>query len=179
MGYSEMSEAAALAKAGSEGLVFLPYLGGERTPHMNPFAKAVWHGLTLRHDRSHMVRSVMEGVAFSLWDSMEVLRELSIRQDRIIASGGGAQSRAWMQILADVFDRPIYRSAITEQACAGAAMAAGCGAGVYRDIGEACAATVRWHAEAVEPECQNTELYRELHGRYQAIYADNQHFMNG
>lgn len=173
MDYASMSDAAATAPAGSGGLLFLPYLGGERSPHMDPYAKAVWHGLTLGHDRSHMIRSVMEGVVFSLKDSLEVMRDLGVRPDRIIASGGGARSDVWMSIQADIFDRAVCRSDIREQACAGAAMAAGCAVGVYKDMREACAEVIRWSDAIVEPDRRRVLLYRELYEVYKEIYVNN------
>lgn len=112
-----MSELAQEAPAGSEGVIFLPYLAGERTPHMDPDACGMFYGLRLAHTKAHMARAVMEGVTFALRDCMEILKQMGITGKRVISSGGGASSPVWLQIQADIFDREICVCDVAEQAC--------------------------------------------------------------
>ena len=130
--------------AGSEGLFFLPYLSGERTPHPDPLARAAFVGLTVRHTRDHMSRAVLEGVAFGLRDSMELIRQAglgAIQQVRV--SGGGAKSPLWRQILADVMDAELVTVNTTEGAAFGAALLAGVGAGHWKTVQESCQAAIQ------------------------------------
>jgi xylulokinase len=172
-GFGGVDGLASQAPAGSGGLLFLPYLGGERTPHFDPDARAMFCGLTLAHDRRHMLRAVMEGVAFALRDSLSIILGLGVDCTRLIASGGGASSPVWLQIQADVFNREIHRSATAEQACLGAAITAGVGAGVYADIPSACAKLVRFDSVAYSPRPANVAVYDEVYGLYRQLYADN------
>lgn len=171
--YDEMTALAATAPAGSEGLLFLPYLSGERTPCNDPNAKGVWLGLTLRHGRAHMIRSVMEGIVLGLKNSLEIFEGQGVRYERIVASGGGARGRLFLEIQADVFGREIYVNASSEQACTGAAMTAAVGVGAYRDFAQAGAAMVRYRPEAVEPNMANHALYLERFEAYRQIYDHN------
>jgi xylulokinase len=173
MDFGAMDKEAEKISPGSEGLVFLPYLTGERTPHMDPFARGVFFGLTLRHTRVHMVRAVMEGVVFALMDSLQILRELNVDINEIVASGGGAGSTLWLQIQADVFGYPVYTVKATEQACLGAAIMAAVGTGVYRTVEEACGNMVRRGERTVEPDSSNTCIYMELYDIYRDIYLKN------
>ena len=129
MSFDDLITEAATVPAGSEGLQFLPYLSGERTPHADPLARAAWVGLTLRHGRSHMTRAILEGVAFGLKDSFELIKHSGlgeIRQVRI--SGGGAKSLLWREILASVFEIPLVTVDALEGAAYGAALLAAVGA---------------------------------------------------
>jgi xylulokinase len=141
--YDLLTAQAARAPAGCEGLLFLPSLSGERTPHPDPDARGVYFGLTLRHQKPHLVRAVMEGVAYRLRDSLELLRAMGLTFTQVRASGGGARSDLWRRILADIFETVIAIVNVTEGAAFGAALLAGVGAGVYRDVPEACARTIR------------------------------------
>jgi xylulokinase len=132
--YDVLTAEAAQAPAGCEGLLFLPYLTGERTPYPDPNARGVFFGLTVRHGKAHMTRAVLEGVAFGLRDSLQLMRALGMPLTQVRASGGGARSAFWRQILADVFDTAMATVNVTEGAAYGAALLAGVGAGVYRDI---------------------------------------------
>ncbi len=141
--YDLLTEAAAQVPAGCEGLLFLPYLSGERTPYPDPNARGVFFGLTLRHGKAHLTRAVLEGVTYGLRDSLELMRDLGLSVQQVRASGGGARSPLWRQILADVFGTEIVTVNVTEGAAYGAALLAAVGAGVYGSVPEACQAAIR------------------------------------
>lgn len=176
--YAELSKMAGVAKPGSRGLIYLPYLTGERTPYMNPAAKGMFFGLTLSHDRMDFVRSVMEGVTFSLKDSLSIFKELHIEGDTIIASGGGASSREWLQIQADIFEKPVRVSSVSEQACLGACILAGIGTEIYKNAKEACEKLVSFQEKVYEPIRQNTEIYREQYIKFGRLYTNNKALMD-
>ena len=171
--FDAMTALASEVPAGSEGLLFLPYLNGERTPHNDPNAKAVYLGMTLRHDKRHMIRSTMEGIVYSMKESYAIFRSLGIRGDRIIAAGGGAKSPLFRQIQADMYDCPIYINQGKEQASIGAAMTAAVGSGFYKDYEEACARMVHLSPEATEPIPENVKRYEEEFQRFKEIYFAN------
>jgi xylulokinase len=154
---------------GVEGLTFLPYLAGERTPHVDPNARAAFTGLSLRHDRGALVRAVLEGVAFGLRDSLELLRELGVEPASARVSGGGARSELWLRIVASVLELPLERTAAEEGAAFGAALLSGVAAGVFADVHEAVAATVRVR-ETVEPEPDWVRPYAGAYERFRALY---------
>jgi len=130
--------------AGSEGLLFLPYLTGERTPHPDPMARGAFVGLTLRHTQAHLTRAVLEGVAFGLRDSFELIKSAArVEARQVRVSGGGARSLLWRQILADVFETELVTVNTTEGAALGAALLAGVGAGVWSDVPSACRAAIQ------------------------------------
>lgn len=158
---------------GSTGLIFLPYLTGERTPHLDPFARGVFFGLTLSHNHIHMARAIMEGVVFALRDSLEIFKALGIKTDKVIASGGGAKSKLWLKIQADVFGKEVYTTQTTEQACVGAAITAGVGAGVYSSVREACKSVVKLNEESILPEKEKTDIYEHYFQIYREIYLRN------
>lgn len=166
--YDILTEQAALAPAGCEGLIFLPYLTGERTPYPDPDARGVFFGLTLRHGKAHMTRSVLEGVAYGLRDSLELMRAMGLRITQVRASGGGAKSPLWRQILADVFESEIVLTNITEGAAYGAALLAGVGAGVFNSVEEACDTAVQV-TDRVEPGLQRS-AYAEYYAIYRSLY---------
>lgn len=171
--FAAIDQEAQTVSPGSEGLLFLPYLTGERTPHMNEHARAAFIGLSLAHDRKHMARAVMEGVALCLKDALEVVRELHLPIDRMVVSGGGAKSRVWRQILSDVFEMPLYVSRMKEQAGLGAAITAQVAAGEYSSLEEACRAIVRYEPEPVEPNPGNFSAYRSCFDRFRLAYRQN------
>jgi xylulokinase len=154
---------------GAEGLTFLPYLAGERTPHADPDARGAFTGLSLRHDRGALVRAVLEGVAFGLRDSLDLVAEMGPRPALARVSGGGARSDLWLRIVASVLELPLERTAADEGAAFGAALLGGVAGGVWADVGEAVAAAVRTTG-AVEPEPAWIEPYREARERYLALY---------
>ncbi|MBW7904556.1 MAG: xylulokinase [Phycisphaerae bacterium] len=154
--------------AGCEGLLFLPYLTGERTPHADPAARGVFFGLTLRHGKGHLARAVLEGVAYGLRDGLELTRGLGIDARQIHLSGGGAASPLWRQILADVFDRPLALLEINQGAAYGAALLAGVGAGAFRDAADAAERCVRI-SQVVSPGA-NVAEYQRGYERFAALY---------
>lgn len=166
--YDLLTEAAAEVPPGCEGLLFLPYLSGERTPYPDPNARGVFFGLTLRHQKAHMTRAVLEGVTFGLRDSLELMRALGLSFDEVRASGGGARSPLWRQILADVFATEIATVNVTEGAAYGAALLAGVGAGVYSNVAEACQQAIRW-TDRVTPG-PAVPVYEDFYPRYRALY---------
>ena len=154
---------------GTEGLAFLPYLAGERTPHVDPDARGAFVGLSLRHDRGALVRAVLEGVAYALRDSLELIRGLGVEPESARVSGGGSRSELWLRIVASVLDLPLERTAAEEGAAYGAALLGGVAAGVFGDVHEAVAATVRVTG-AVEPEPAWREAYADGYARFRELY---------
>jgi xylulokinase len=166
--YDLLTAQARSAPAGSEGLIFLPYLSGERTPFADPNARGVYFGLTLRHGKAHMIRSILEGVAYGLRDSLELIRNLGLQINQVRASGGGARSTLWRQILADVFQSEIVLTNVTEGAAYGATLLAGVGAGIYSDVAEACGRTIRI-TDRVEPG-HDAPIYADYYEVYRSLY---------
>jgi xylulokinase len=154
---------------GVEGLIFLPYLSGERTPHADPNARGAFTGLTARHDRGALVRAVLEGVAYGLRDCLELLRGLDVRPEVGRASGGGARSDLWLRIVASVLGVPLERTAVEEGAAYGAALLGGVAGGVFADVHQAVEACVRVRG-TVEPEAAWREAYESGYARFRATY---------
>ncbi len=167
--YELMSEQAAAVSPGSDGLLFLPYLQGERTPHMDAAARGVFFGLSGAHTRAHLIRSVLEGVAFSLRDCFEILRSLGTPITQVRATGGGARSDEWLGIVASVLGVPLHRTTSAEGPAFGAALLAGVGAGLYPSIADACAATIRT-TTSVEPDPDARERYERAYALYRELY---------
>jgi xylulokinase len=168
--YDLLVNQAAVVRPGSEGLLFLPYLTGERTPYPDPNARGAFVGLTLRHDKGHMVRAVLEGVSFGLRDSLELIRGLGVPIDQVRASGGGARSDLWRQIQADVFNTELVMINITEGAAFGAALLAGVGAGVYSSVQEGVSTAIRVTSRTT-PQQEAVEIYRRLYPLYRGLYG--------
>ncbi len=168
-GFGELIAEAAAWPAGAEGLLFLPYLAGERTPHPDPDARGAFAGLGLRHDRGALVRSILEGVAFGLRDSLDLLAGIGVRATLARVSGGGARSETWLRIVASVLELPLERVAVDAGAAFGAALLGGVAAGVWPDVHAAVAAAVR-PGERVEPVEEWIETYRDQRERYRALY---------
>jgi xylulokinase len=154
---------------GVEGLTFLPYLAGERTPHVDPNARGAFTGLSLRHDRGALVRAVLEGVAFGLRDSLELLRAIGVEPRSAHVSGGGARSDLWLRIVASVLELPLARTSAEEGAAFGAALLGGVSAGVFADVHEAVAATVRVR-DTIDPEPEWIEPYAHGYSRFRSLY---------
>ncbi len=154
---------------GAEGLLFLPYLTGERTPHADPSARGAFAGLTIRHDRGALTRAVLEGVAYGLRDSLELLKQLGFAASVGRISGGGARSELWTEIVATVLGIPLERTAVDEGAAYGAALLAGVRSGCFADAHEAVAECVRVTAR-VEPNEAWTSAYDEGYDRFRALY---------
>jgi xylulokinase len=167
--YEVLSKEAAGVPAGCDGLVFLPYLQGERTPHLDAYARGGWIGLTASHDRRHLIRSVLEGVAFSLKDCFNIISEQGLRLEQIRATGGGAKSPLWRQIIADVLGTELVTTNATEGPAFGAALLAGVAGGVYSSVQEACAQTVRV-LERTEPNPATADAYARAYETYTALY---------
>ncbi len=160
---------AARWEPGAEGLVFLPYLQGERTPHADPDARGAFVGLQVRHDRGALVRAVLEGVAFGLCDSLELVRGLGVDVSSARASGGGARSELWLRICASVLGVPIEQTSVAEGSAFGAALLGGVAGGIFADVHEAVAATLRIE-NVIDPDPAWSAVYAELHPRYRALY---------
>ena len=168
--YDVLTERAAEAAPGCEGLVFLPYLMGERTPHLDPRARGVWFGLTAAHKRSHLTRSVLEGVAYSLRDCLEILVEMGLPVAEIRASGGGARSALWRQIQADVFGREVVTVNATEGPAYGAALLAGVGTGQWASVPEACDACIAVTSR-MRPDAAAQAVYERAYAVYRRLYT--------
>ena len=167
--FHELTAEAALSEAGAGGALFLPYLQGERTPHADPDARGAFSGLALHHDRGSLVRAVLEGVAYGLRDSLELLRELGVAPVKGRASGGGAYSRLWLEIVASVLDLPLERSAVDEGSAYGAALLAGVAGGTFASAQEAVASCVRVR-ETIEPNPSWARRYAGGYARFRALY---------
>jgi xylulokinase len=154
---------------GAEGLTFLPYLAGERTPHADPDARGAFTGLSLRHDRGALTRAVLEGVAYGLRDSLDLLAELGVVPERGRVSGGGARSELWLRIIASVLELPLERPVVEEGAAYGAALLGGVAGGVWPDTAAAVAACVAVRGE-VEPEPAWISAYAQGRERFRALY---------
>jgi xylulokinase len=163
-----LSEAAAVPP-GSEGLLFLPYLTGERTPHPDPLARGAWVGLTVRHTRAHMTRSVLEGVAFGIKDSFRLIQETGLADiEQVRISGGGARSPIWRQILSDVLAVELATVNTTEGAAFGAALLAGVGGGLFPDVPTACEQTIQITGSTRPSEA--AAVYESYYPHYRALY---------
>lgn len=170
--YDYMTSLAGVEPVGSEGLCFLPYMSGESTPYVDPDARGVFFGLSYRHGLGAMCRAVMEGVTFSLRDTIEILREtggLSVTEVR--AMGGGAKSKLWRQIQADVYNATVVTMNMEEGPAAGAAIMGGVAAGFYKSIGEGCDSILKV-ATTTEPITKNVEILNEYYQTYHALYDD-------
>jgi xylulokinase len=167
MSYDELTTLAAAIAAGSDGLLWTPYLFGERTPHLDPEARAAFVGITASHTLGHFVRAVMEGVAFSLKDTFTLFAELGIPVEKIRLGGGGARSPLWRQIQADVYGHPVELLEAEEGGAFGAALLAGTGVGAWTSVADACASTIRV-AAAIPPK--HGAVMQAAYPRYRSIY---------
>ncbi len=167
--YALMADGAAQVPAGSEGLLFLPYLTGERTPYPDADARGVFFGMTLRHKREHFTRAALEGVAYALNDSFQIFKELGIPISQVRAGGGGAKSSVWRQIQADITGQAHVTLAVDEGPAFGAALIAAVGTGAYATVADACAATVQT-ASVTKPVPAAHAKYGEYYAVYQALY---------
>jgi xylulokinase len=167
--YDALIAEAASAPAGSDGVMWAPYLMGERTPHLDPNARAALVGLAANHGRAHVIRAILEGVAFSLKDSFSIFEEMRVPVKRIRLGGGGARSPLWRQIQADVYGRAVEILEAEEGAAYGAALLAGVGAGVWPTVDDACREVVRVKSR-VEPTRDSSATLQEQYLRYRCIY---------
>lgn len=166
------------APAGCYGLLFLPYLTGERTPHQDERARAGFYNIELNHGRSEMVRAIMEGVAYSLLDAMDVIEQMGQPINRLSISGGGAGSQVWRQIVSDVFNRPLRITTNREQAGLGAAICAMVACGAYATEYEACGRIITFEDNVALPNPDNRAIYEDAFGRFRETYRANQTLMH-
>ncbi len=155
--------------AGSDGLLWLPYLMGERTPHLDSQARGMWFGMTASHTRSHLVRSILEGVAFSLRDSLQIFKELDIPVEQIRASGGGSRSFLWRQIQADIYGKELVTLRTSEGSALGAALLAGVGAKIYSSVEESAKEAIQVK-ESMSPKPENVATYDRYYEVYRKLY---------
>jgi xylulokinase len=167
--YDALMAEASTAPAGSQGLFWLPYLMGERTPHLDAHARGGWIGLTAKHSRADLIRSVVEGVSYSQKDGLDIVEQLGVPVSSVRASGGGARSPFWRQILADIFGKRVTTIVNQEGSAYGAALLAMVGTGEFATVPEACRATIR-EAEFVMPRAVEAQTYAEGYETYCALY---------
>lgn len=168
--YALLTAEAETAPAGSEGLFFLPYLTGERCPHPDPSARGGWIGLTARHNRAAMIRSLLEGVTFGMADALRIMEGMGIDVTTVRLSGGGARSAFWRQLQADIYGKPVATINSDEGPAYGVALLAGVGTGVWKGVPEACKASIR-ETQKLKPRKKQAELYARAHEQYGRLYA--------
>jgi xylulokinase len=168
--YEDLTQMAVAVPPGAEGLLFLPYLTGERTPHLDPLARGAFVGLTTRHTAAHMIRAVMEGVVFSLRDGLEIMRGLNVPIGEVRATGGGGRSPLWRQMQADIYGAPVASLAAEEGPAYGAALLAGVGAGVFADVNEAVERCVKVSG-ATQPDTAAQARYEQVYAIYRGLYG--------
>jgi xylulokinase len=169
MSYDELNKYAESVPRGSLGLLFAPYLTGERNPHPDPFARAAFVGFTLRHGLPHMIRSVMEGVAFGIRDQLELLRSLGANPSEAVIAGGLVNSPVWLQLTTDIMGIPLYTINTGESSAFGAAILAAVGAGTYADVPTACANMIR-RVDTIQPNAEAVANYERLYPSFRALY---------
>jgi xylulokinase len=167
--YELLTAQAAQAPPGCEGLYFLPYLTGERTPHADPHARAAWIGLSLRHGRPHLVRAVLEGATYAMRDSLEIIKALDIPVKEIRVSGGGARSAFWRQMQADIYGHKVVTINAEEGPAYGVALLAAVGSGAYKNVVEACSATIKV-VSSLAPQARTRQIYNRAYPLYGQLY---------
>ena len=173
---NQLNEIAEKINPGSDGVVFLPYMSGERSPIWNPYAKGVFYGLDFAKTKGHMVRACMEGVAFSLRHNLEVAEAAGANAEVLRAMGGSANSLLWTQIKSDITGKPIVVPASDTATTLGAALLAGVGVGLYKDYDEAVSITVK-ETRRHEPNPENKEVYDKTYETYLELYKSLAHMM--
>jgi xylulokinase len=167
--YELITAQAAQAPAGCEGLYFLPYLTGERTPHADPYARAAWIGLSLRHGRAHLIRAVMEGATYAMRDCFEIIEGMGIPVREVRLSGGGARSQFWRRLQADVYGQEVVTINAQEGPAYGVALLAAAGTGAYKDVVEACSAAIKVVSET-KTDPKTKRLYDNAYPIYGQLY---------
>ena len=167
--YDVLSAEAAQAPPGSEGLFLLPYLTGELTPHADPNARGAWVGLSLRHGRAHLVRSVMEGATYAMRDCLEIIKGMSIPVKEIRLSGGGARGAFWRQLQADIYGQKVCTINASEGPAFGVALLAAVGTGAYKSVAEACDATIKV-VDSAETDTTAKKAYNAAYPIYGQLY---------
>ncbi len=168
--YELLIEEAATAPAGSDGLYFLPYLTGERCPHPDPNARGGWIGLTARHNRATIIRSLLEGVTFGMADALRIMEGMNINITTVRLSGGGARSSFWRQLQADIYNKTVATINAQEGPAYGVAILAGVGTGIWKDVPQACKAAIR-QTETLKPDRKLAAMYGKRHEQYQRLYS--------
>jgi xylulokinase len=168
--YEQLTAEAASISPGADGLLWAPYLMGERTPHMDPKARGAIVGLTAFHTRAHIVRAILEGVAFSLKDTFTILSEMKVPVTSIRLGGGGTRSPLWRQIQADVYGQVVELVEADEGAAYGSAILAGVGARIWPSVDAACNTVVRVR-DRVQPNAENVVAMAARYAAYQRIYS--------
>lgn len=169
--YDLINQDVAKIEAGSDKLIYLPYLMGERTPHLDPDCRGVFFGLSAIHTRAHMLRAVMEGVSYSLSDCNDILKEMGITVDEMMACGGGGKSPVWRQMLADMYNCSVKTVAQTEGPALGVAILAGVGCGIYESVEAACKALIS-EDKSTEAAEQQVQCYEKYHTLYKKLYVN-------
>jgi xylulokinase len=167
--YELITAQAATVEPGCEGLIFLPYLTGERTPYPDPDARGVFFGLNLRSGRPQMARAILEGVAYGLRDSLEIVKAMGVKITQVRASGGGARSDLWRHIQADVFNTELVTITIDEGPAFGVALLAAVGAGIFKTVEEACEKTIKLK-DRTQPTASNVATYELFYHIYRSLY---------
>jgi xylulokinase len=168
--YSSLADAASQAPPGAEGLFFLPHLTGERTPYMDPNARAAFSGLTVRHSLQHLARAVMEGVVMALKQGLVLFEEMDVKVEQIVASGGGTRHRLWLQLMADIFNHPIHLTTAPEAAATGAAILAGAGTGICANTRQASQDFGHRAGEIIQPIPDNSLRYEKAFRVFCQLY---------
>lgn len=171
--YKQMDRDISSIIPGSDGVIYLPYLNGERTPHMDPNLSGVLLGVNIGTTQAHITRAVMEGVTYSLMQAMEICSDLGYTADVLVSSGGGSRSLPWLQMQADILNVPVKVTVSEEQAGLGAALTAGVGVGLFSDYAEGSRLAVRYSDETVFPNTKNHELYQEYYVCFKKAYTAN------
>jgi xylulokinase len=175
--YDALTAEAATAPAGSQGLYWLPYLMGERTPHLDAFARGGWIGITAKHKRADLIRALLEGVSYSLKDCLDIIEQIGVSLDSVRASGGGASSPFWRQMLADVFNKRVVTLQTQEGSAYGAALLALVGTGAYASVPEVTKAAIR-EVDSVSPQPDAVRVYAPGHAVFQSLYSDLRAFFH-
>jgi xylulokinase len=168
--YELLTAQAASVNPGCEGLYFLPYLTGERTPHADPYARGAWIGLHPRHGKGHLVRSIMEGVTYAMRDSLELIRGMGVPVEQIRASGGGGKSPFWRQLQADIYGAKVVTINAAEGPAFGVALLAAVGTGAFKSVEEACRKTIKV-VDRVTPNKKAVACYNRLYPEFGRLYA--------
>jgi len=169
MSYDDLNKHAESIPRGALGLLFAPYLTGERNPHPDPFARAAFVGFTLRHGLPHMIRAVMEGVAFGIRDQLELLRSLGANPSEAVIAGGLVNSPVWLQLTTDIMGIPLYTVNTGESSAFGAAILATVGTGAYADVPTTCANMIR-RVDTIQPNPEAIADYERLYPSFRALY---------
>lgn len=172
-GFNGMTKMAAEVSPGCDGLIYLPYLAGSRTPEMDVTAKGMFFGMQLKHDKRHFIRSVMEGIIYDFRRSLDIFEEIGIHSNKVVACGGGAKSSEWLQIQADILKREVQVCEVKEQACLGACIIAGVSIGTFASVRDACKQCVSVEEKVYRPIAENVEVYDKNYDLYKRLYKEN------